>query len=83
MWSTDDYSRFAAGGKAESAIGKAINLALHQVKGPFNAAELDSIDVRKYPGFQVAKVTLYARQIQQEASLGLVDEMTIRQLPAR
>jgi hypothetical protein len=46
----DAYFRFAAGGTTESAIGKAINLAL---------------------------------QIQQKAStLGLVDEITMRQLPA-
>jgi hypothetical protein len=83
VWLQDAYSHFATGGTAESAVSKAINLALHQVKGRFNAAELDSINVRKYPGFQVAKVTLYARQIQQLASLGLVDEMTIRQFPAR
>jgi hypothetical protein len=83
MWLQDAYSHFATGRTAESAISKAIYLALHQVKGRFNAAELYSINVRKYPGFQVAKVTLYARQIQQEVSLGLVDEMTIRQLAAR
>ena len=65
MWFQDAYFRFAAGGTAESAISKAINLALRQVKGRFNAAELDSINVREYPGFQVAEVTLYARQIQQ------------------
>ena len=69
MWLQDAYSHFVTGGTAESAISKAINLALHQVNGRFNAAELDSINVRKYPCFQVAKVTLYARQIQQDASL--------------
>jgi hypothetical protein len=83
IWFQDAYFRFAAGRTAESAISKAINFALHQVKERFNAAELDSINVREYPGFQGAEVTLYARQIQQGASLGLVDDMTIRQLPAR
>jgi len=68
MWLQDVYSHFATGRTAEPAISKAIKLALHQVKGRFNAAELYSINVRKYPGFQVAKVTLYARQIQQKAS---------------
>jgi hypothetical protein len=83
MWFAGSYSRLGAGRTAESAIGKAITLALNQVNGRFNAAELDSIHVRKYPGFRVAKVTLHARHIQQAASLGLVDEMTIRQVPAR
>jgi hypothetical protein len=83
MWLEDACSRKGIGLTATSAISKAITLALNQIKGRFNAAELDSISVRKYPGFQVAKVTLHPRQIQQAASLGLVDEMTIRQIPAR
>jgi hypothetical protein len=82
MWFEGSYSRLGAGRTAESAIGKAMTLALNQVNGRFNAAELDSIHVRKYPGFQVAKVTLHARHIQQAASLGLVDDMTIRHVPA-
>jgi hypothetical protein len=77
MWLEGPYSRIGAGRTAESAIGKAVALALNQVNGRFNAAELDSINVRKYPGFLVAKVTLHARHIQQAASLGPVQEMTI------
>jgi hypothetical protein len=50
MWLQDAYSHFATGRTAESAISKAIKLTLHQVKGRFNAAELYSINVRKYPG---------------------------------
>jgi len=70
------------GRTATSAIEKAIAGALKRIQGRFNAAELDSIKVSKYPGFQVARITLHARHIQQHASLGLVDEMTIRQLAA-
>jgi hypothetical protein len=83
MWLEDACSRRGVGLTATSAIGRATTLALNQIKGRFNAAELDSVSVRKYPGFQIAKVTLHPRQIQQAASLGLVDEMTIRQIPAR
>jgi hypothetical protein len=83
MWLEDAYSRHGFGRTAESAISKAITLALNEVKVRFNAAELGSVSVSRYPGFQVAKVTLHARQIQQQASLGLVDEINIRQLPAR
>ena len=39
------------------------------MKVRFNAAELGSVSVSKYPGFQVATVTLHARQIQKQASL--------------
>ena len=77
MWLEGTYSRLGAGRTVESAIGKAVALALNQVNGRFNAAELDSINVRKYPGFLVAKVTLHARHIQQAASLGPVQEITI------
>jgi hypothetical protein len=41
------------------------------------------VKVTRYPGFHVARATLHTRQIQQHASLGLVDEMVLRQLPAR
>jgi hypothetical protein len=78
MWLEGPYSRLSAGQTAESAIGKAIIHALNQVKERFNAAELDSINVRKYPGFLVAKVTIHARHIQQAAVLGPVQEITIR-----
>ena len=77
------YSRLGAGRTVESVIGKAVALALHQVYGRFNAADLDSINVRKYPGFLFAKVTLHARHIQQAATLGHLDEMTIQPVPAR
>jgi len=53
---------------------------LDRIKDRFNAAELESVSVSKYLGFRVAKITLYARQIQLQTSLSLVDEMTIRQL---
>jgi len=80
MWLEDAYARFGVGRTAASAIDKAIVSALDRIKDRFNAAELDSVSVSKYLGFRVAKITLYARQIQLQTSLSLVDEMTIRQL---
>jgi hypothetical protein len=68
---------------AESATSKAMALALAQTEGRFNAAELGLVKVTRYPGFHVARATLHTRQIQQHASLGLVDEMVLRQLPVR
>jgi hypothetical protein len=82
MWLEDAYARFGVGRTATSAIDKAIASALDRIKDRFNAAELESVNVSKYRGFWVAKITLYARQIQHQASLSLVDEMTIRQLAA-
>jgi hypothetical protein len=77
------HSRVGIGRTAESATCKAMALALKQTEGRFNAAELGLVKVTRYPGFHVARATLHTRQIQQHASLGLVDEMVLRQLPAR
>jgi hypothetical protein len=77
------HSRVGIGRTAESATSKAMALALKQTEGRFNAAELGLVKVTRYPGFHVARATLHTRQIQQHASLGLVDEMVLHQLPAR
>jgi hypothetical protein len=70
MWLVDSYCRFGVGRKATSAVGRAIMRALSQVKGASNGAEVDSVNVSDYLGFRIAKVTLSARQIQLETSLG-------------
>jgi len=75
--------RFGIGRTAELATSKAMAHALKQTEGRFNAAELGRVKVTRYPGFYVAKATLHTRQIQQDASLGLVDEMILRPIPAR
>ncbi len=80
MWLEDAYARFGVGRTATAAIDQAIARALDRIKDRFNAAELDSVSVSKYLGFRVAKIKLYARQIQLQTSLSLVDEMTFRQL---
>jgi hypothetical protein len=71
------------GRTAESATSKAMALAFTQTEGRFNAAELGLVKVTRYLRFHVARATLHTRQIQQHASLGLVDEMVLRQFPAR
>ena len=77
------HSRVGIGRTAEAATNKAMTLALKQTEGRFNAAELGLVKVTRYPGFYVARATLHTRQIQQHASLGLVDEMVLRQILAR
>jgi hypothetical protein len=77
------HSRLGIGRTAESATTNAMTLALKQTEGRFNAAELGVITVSRYLGFHVARATLHTRQIQQQASLGLVDEMVLRQLSAQ
>ena len=82
MWLTEAHSCLGIGRTAELASSNAIVLALKKVQQRFNAAELSQLKITKYPGFQVAKVELHPRQIQRHASLGLVDEMTLRKSPA-
>jgi hypothetical protein len=77
------HSHIGIGRTAESATSKAMALALKQTDGRFNAAELGLVKVTRYPGFHVARATLHTRQIQQHASLGLVDQMVLGQLPAK
>jgi len=69
MWMVNSHSSFAFGKTAENAICRALARALPEVKGSFNAAELDSVDVKRFPGFRLARVTVHARQIQSQSSL--------------
>lgn len=69
MWLADSYSSQAIGRTAETAIHRALARTLPAVKGRFNAAELDSVQVISFAGFHIARVTIHARQIQREASL--------------
>lgn len=80
MWVMEAYSCLAFGRTAESARRRAITLALTKVKMGFNAAELGLVKFTKYPGFQVATITLHTRQIQQSASLGLGEAIALREI---
>lgn len=69
MWLADSYSSRSFGRSAESAIHRALARTLPTVRGRFNAAELDSLQVTSFAGLHVARVTVHARQIQRQASL--------------
>lgn len=82
MWLTETHSCLGIGRTAELAYTNAIALALNKIQQRFNAAELSLLKITKYPGFQVARVMVQIRQVQQHASLGLVDEMVLRRSAA-
>jgi hypothetical protein len=82
MWLMEAYSCRGIGRTAESARRRAITLALSKVKKRFNAAELGLVTFTKYPGFQVARIILHTRQIQQHASLGLGEAIALREITA-
>lgn len=80
MWIESACSRLGCGRTDETASRRAITRALAQTQKRFNAAELGVVRVGRYLGFRIAKATLHARHIQERASLGLIDELTIRML---
>src|SRR6185437_3908987 len=69
MWLQEACSRRGIGLTEEVAIRRALSRALKGVSKRFNAAELDSVQIKQYPGFQIAVVTVQTLQIQRHASL--------------
>jgi len=80
MWVETPASGFACRRTEASAANHAIARALRHSSREFNAAELVSIRVSKCPDLRVARVTVQARQIQQDTALSAVDQTALRQL---
>jgi hypothetical protein len=83
MWILRPSARRGIGITPEAATDRALTRALRGVATRFNAAELDSIHVSRYPGFYIANVTLQSRQIQEHTSLDHVDERLTHVAAAR
>ena len=73
IWIGEGSRRSGVGQTSQEAIAGALKLALRGVSGCFNAAEVESIEVKKYPWFVLAKVKVYPYQIQQGAVLSSFD----------
>ncbi|MFY9938193.1 MAG: hypothetical protein WAK33_15045 [Silvibacterium sp.] len=73
IWIGEGSRRSGVGQTSQEAIAGALKLALRSVSGCFNAAEVESIEVKKYPWFVLAKVKVYPYQIQQGAVLSSFD----------
>jgi hypothetical protein len=69
VWLHGASSRRGFGGTQAEATRRALIRALMGIPKRFNAAELDAIQVSKWLGFYIAKVTLHPRHIQQNSSL--------------
>jgi hypothetical protein len=83
VWVLPSCARRGFGASSEAATNRALIRALRSVPRQFNAAELDSIRVAKYPGFFIVNVTLQSRQIQEHTSLEDVDQRHPRALAER
>lgn len=67
MWIVGSCTRRGTAHTGPAAIHRAVALALKKIAVGYNAAELGSVHISKWPGFQVAKVTLYPRLIREQA----------------
>jgi hypothetical protein len=79
MWLTDTQSSRGLGRTPETALHRALVSALKEVKGRFNAAELEAFQITNCLGLRIAKVTLDARHIQKDASLDSPEESRLQQ----
>ena len=82
MWLQEACSRRGIGLTEEAAIRRALFRVLKGVSKRFNAAELDSVQIKQYPGFQIAIVTVQTLQIQRSASLNTAPEHHPQTVPA-
>lgn len=83
MWLQDACSRRGVGLTEEAAIRRALSRALKGVSKRFNAAELDSLEITEYPGFQIANLRIQSLQIQRDASLNIAAAQDSVPVPAR
>lgn len=83
MWLQDACSRRGIGLTKEAAIRRAVSLAFDGVSKRFNAAELDSLQIAEYPGFQIAEARILTLQIQRKPSLKSADVQHPLAAPAR
>jgi hypothetical protein len=83
MWLQEACSRRGIGSTEAVAIRRALSRALKGLSKRFNAAELDSIKIKQYPGFHVATVTVQTLQIQRDASLKIAAAHHPQAVPAR
>lgn len=82
MWIAHSHSSRALGATPEAAIGHALTRALKHVKRRFNAAEVGSVEITKFLGFRIAKVTVHTRHIQKHTSLDSAEEIRLREVLA-
>jgi hypothetical protein len=85
----DGLLRSGVGDTSQEAIAGALKLALRRVNEHFNAAEVEHIELTKYPWFFLARVRINPYRIQPDAALLLPEEeellppaSRIRRLPA-
>lgn len=82
MGQRDACSRWGIGLTEEAAIHRALPRALKGVSKRFNAAKLDSLQIKQYPEFLIAHVPVQTLQIQRNASLNIAAGLHPQPVPA-
>jgi hypothetical protein len=77
------FCRKGLGGTEIDAAKRALAGALKRVARQYNAAELVSIQTRRYPGFHITKVILQPRLIQQFTSFEIAADWQRMIVPTR
>jgi hypothetical protein len=83
IWMSGSCSRRGYARSQEKAIENALGRALGAVSTQSNAADFDSVHVKKFLGFHVANVTVQRRRIQKHSVLESDDRDRARALHAR
>jgi hypothetical protein len=82
MWIGEGSRRGGVGQTSQEAIAGALKLALRRVSERFNAAQIESIEVKKYPWFVLAKVKVYPYQIQPSSVMSASDGVITLTMPS-
>jgi hypothetical protein len=83
IWMSGSCSRRGFARTQDKAIERALGRALGAVSRQSNAADFESVQVTKYPGFLVANVTVQRRRIQQKSVLEAADQKLPQAIPVR
>jgi hypothetical protein len=70
----EGWLRSGVGKTSQEAIAGALKLSLRCLSERFHAAEVERIELKVYPWFVLARVTVYPYQIQQSAVLPVLEE---------
>ena len=69
IWVLGSCSRRGWARTQDAAIDRGLGRALQSLSNHANAAELDSVQITRYPWFHIANVTLQRRRIQEHTAL--------------
>lgn len=77
VWIGEGLLKHGVGKTSEKAIVSALNIVLRHVNKDLNAAEIEFVEIKKYPWFFLAGVKVYPYQIQH----GSVLSSSVESLP--